>query len=63
MQIIYKCSFNFKDNIAVVVGTEVVFEFKDGFWITGGLQLTKVKDGQYWIPPSQLRRIEREVML
>lgn len=55
----YRCWFNFKGSIAVVTSEEGVGAFKDGFWITGTLQLTKGADCQFWIPPSQLVMIEK----
>lgn len=60
---VYQCWFIFKDTTCVVVGREGVGEFKDGFWITGNMKLTKGADSQYWIPPSQLIRIEKGDML
>lgn len=59
MKVVYKCWFHFKGSTVVTLGTEGVSEFKDGFWVTGSLQLTRGLDAQYWIPPSMIRRIEK----
>ena len=59
---VYKCWFNFKSSTAFAVGIEGVSEFKDGFWITEELQLTKGMLAQYWIPPSQIHRIDKGEM-
>jgi hypothetical protein len=59
---LYRCWFTFKGMTAAVIGSEGVSEFKDGFWLTGDLQITKGAGAQYWIPPSQLQRIEKGVM-
>lgn len=62
--VVYRCWFNFKNAISVVVTEELgVDRFKEGFWITEGLKLTKGTDGTYWIPPSQIISIEKGVML
>ncbi len=58
---VYRCWFNFKGSITVVVSEEGIRRFSEGFWITGGLSLTKGVDCQYWIPPSQLIMIEKGV--
>ena len=63
MKRVYRCIFNFKGSSIVAIGTEGISEFKDGFWITGTMQLTKGSDCAYWIPPSQITRIEKGVMV
>lgn len=63
MTTVYRCWFNYNDARVAVTGTEGACEFKDGFWITGTMHLTKGKDAQYWIPPSQITLIEKGVVL
>jgi hypothetical protein len=62
---IYRCYFNFTvihrrdgDNHHVE-SDEGIAAFRIGFWINDDIKLTKGADAKYWIPPSQIIRIEK----
>jgi len=37
---------------------DCIFDLRDGFWIDGEGNFTKL-DGKYWIPPSRIFYVER----
>ena len=55
----YRCYFIFKDSWHVVESEEGIGRFCSGFWITGTMELTKGSDCKYWIPPSQIKYIDK----
>jgi hypothetical protein len=65
MKWIYRCYFNFTkvyrrdgDNHHVESG-EGLCAFRIGFWINDDFKLTTGADARYWIPASQILRVEK----
>jgi hypothetical protein len=67
MTYIYKCYFNFTKIYRTdgdahhVESTEGLSAFRTGFWISSDMKYTKGFDAKYWIPPSQIIRVEKGV--
>ncbi len=55
----YVCYFLWRDVWHTVESEEGIRRFDSGFWITGTMELTKASDCKYWIPPSQIKYIEK----
>ncbi len=62
----YKCIFNFTkvyrvdgQHHHVTSQHDGIHAFIDGFWLNEDLKFTKGSDCKYWIPPSQIRYIEK----
>ena len=58
----YICHYdNAGDEDALCEGNSI-FDFKDGFWINNNGELTQRSDAKYWIPPSRIYFIEKQVL-
>ena len=60
----YLCEFNFFDRHLgctrfICVEVPSIGHVKDGFWVTMGQQFTTGSDALYWIPPAQIRFVEK----
>lgn len=56
---IYRCYFSFKNEIVYVDDTRGIAVFESGFWINSDMEYTYGGDSLYWIPPSQIKYIEK----
>ncbi len=63
----YKCVFTFNHpdmgqvtrRYSVIYDGDGLFAYTNGFWITKDVKFTKGSDCKYWIPPSQIKYIEK----
>ena len=60
--ILLRCHFKFKDQKLSVVASNA-FCLQQGFWINGNFQYAYgMTNCKYWIPPSQILYIEKEII-
>jgi hypothetical protein len=59
----YICHYETDEGWKACIGNSL-FDFKDGFWIDGEGKFLKLcgQSGKYWIPPSRISYIEKQVV-
>lgn len=58
----YICVFNFQGITRNVETQEGIHAYSQGFWINEEFEYTKASDCKYWIPPSQILHVEKDVV-
>lgn len=57
----YICAFKFLDMTLSVESQEGIAAFCDGFWINSDYEYTTDEDRLYWIPPSRMLYVEKQL--
>lgn len=57
----YICVFKFRDMTCCVETTKGIDAFCDGFWVNSDMEYTVGSDCLYWIPPTAIKHIEKEI--
>ncbi len=60
----YRCEFKFNKvmGIMYVTSDRGIGAYRDGFWINEDYKLTVGIDAKYWIPPSQIEHIAKDLV-
>jgi hypothetical protein len=62
----YVCHYEFEGHVQKCFNDKYaiqgVFDYKDGFWVDSNFNFTKGSDGRYWIPPSRIYYVGKQVI-